>query len=36
MSYKNLADCITDLESNSNLKKISKEVNPFLEIADII
>tara|TARA_B100000902_G_scaffold397426_1_gene461196 strand:+ start:3949 stop:5673 length:1725 start_codon:yes stop_codon:yes gene_type:complete len=35
MSYKNLADCITDLESNSNLKKISKEVNPFLEIADI-
>ena len=35
MSYKNLKSCIDDLESNGMLLRISQEVDPNLEMAEI-
>ena len=35
MSYKSLADCIQDLERIGQVKRISREVDPNLEMADI-
>ncbi len=33
MSYKNLADCITDLEKHGHLVRVKEEVDPYLEMA---
>lgn len=35
MSYKSLHDCLKDLEKNNHLKRVSVEVDPDLEIAEI-
>ncbi|WP_316765672.1 UbiD family decarboxylase [Pedobacter frigiditerrae] len=35
MGYKNLADCIADLEKNGHLIRIKEEVDPYLEMAAI-
>ena len=35
MGYKNLTDCITDLEKHGHLVRIKKEVDPYLEMAAI-
>ena len=35
MTYSNLENCINDLEKNGMLKRISKQVDPNLEMADI-
>ncbi len=35
MGYKSLAECIRDLERTGRLKRISREVDPYLEMADI-
>ncbi|RZK34567.1 MAG: UbiD family decarboxylase, partial [Pedobacter sp.] len=35
MGYKNLADCIADLENNGHLIRIKEEVDPYLEMAAI-
>jgi len=35
MAYKNLADCIQDLEKNGHLIRIKEEVDPHLEMAAI-
>jgi 4-hydroxy-3-polyprenylbenzoate decarboxylase len=35
MGYKNLADCITDLEKHGHLIRIKEQVDPYLEMAAI-
>jgi len=35
MAYKNLEDCLLDLEKNNHLVRITEEVDPFLEMAAI-
>ena len=35
MSYKSIKDCILDLKQNNELKVISKEVDPEIEMASI-
>src|SRR6187402_2952604 len=35
MGYKNLAECVTDLEKNGHLIRIKEEVDPYLEMAAI-
>ncbi len=35
MMYRNLQDCITDLEKNGHLVRIREEVDPYLEMAAI-
>ena len=35
MGYKNLADCIADLEKNGHLIRIKEQVDPYLEMAAI-
>lgn len=35
MSYRNLQDCVLDLEKNGMLLRIQEEVDPYLEIAEI-
>src|SRR5690606_36572854 len=35
MAYKNLADCIQDLEKNGHLIRVKEEVDPHLEMAAI-
>ena len=35
MAYKNLEDCLIDLEKNNHLVRIKEEVNPYLEMAAI-
>ncbi|HHM20395.1 MAG TPA: UbiD family decarboxylase [Bacteroidetes bacterium] len=35
MAYKNLYDCLMDLEKNGHLRRIKKEVDPNLEMASI-
>jgi 4-hydroxy-3-polyprenylbenzoate decarboxylase len=35
MGYKNLAECITDLEKHGHLIRIKEEVDPYLEMAAI-
>jgi len=35
MGYKNLADCVHDLERNGHLIRIKEEVDPYLEMAAI-
>jgi len=35
MGYKNLTDCIADLEKNGHLIRIKEEVDPYLEMAAI-
>ncbi len=35
MAYKSLADCLHDLEKSGQLKRISRQVDPNLEMADI-
>jgi len=36
MSYKSLADCVTDLERNGHLIRVDEPVSPHLEIAAIL
>ena len=35
MAYKNLQECIYDLQKNGEIKVLSEEVNPDLEMASI-
>ncbi|HNH31983.1 MAG TPA: UbiD family decarboxylase [bacterium] len=35
MMYKNLSDCIADLERNGHLIRVNEEVDPYLEMAEI-
>ncbi|MFA6277940.1 MAG: UbiD family decarboxylase [Pedobacter sp.] len=35
MGYKNLAECVSDLEKNGHLIRIKEEVDPYLEMAAI-
>ena len=35
MRYKSLKHCLNDLESNGHLVKISEEIDPYLELAEI-
>lgn len=35
MSYKNLSECLKDLESNGHLVRVREEVDPYLEMAAI-
>ena len=35
MGYQSLADCVADLERNGHLHRVSVEVDPFLEMAEI-
>ena len=35
MHYKNLEDCLTDLERNGHLVRVKEEVDPHLEMAAI-
>jgi 4-hydroxy-3-polyprenylbenzoate decarboxylase len=35
MGYRNLRECITDLEQNGQLIRISQEIDPYLEAAEI-
>ena len=35
MAYKSIRDCVKDLEKNSHLIRIQKEVDPHLEMAEI-
>lgn len=35
MSYRNLRQCVTDLEKNKHLIRIDVEVDPYLEAAAI-
>ena len=35
MSYSSLRECILDLEKNGHLRRISQEVDPYLEMAEI-
>jgi 4-hydroxy-3-polyprenylbenzoate decarboxylase len=35
MGYKNLAECVADLEKHGHLIRIKEEVDPYLEMAAI-
>ena len=35
MGYKNLAECVADLEKHGHLLRIKEEVDPYLEMAAI-
>lgn len=35
MSYRNLQECVADLEANGHLVRIEAEVDPHLELASI-
>ena len=35
MAYKNLEDCLLDLEKNNHLVRIKEEVDPYLDMAAI-
>ena len=35
MAYRNMQECLTDLEAHGHLKRIDAEVDPYLELAAI-
>jgi 4-hydroxy-3-polyprenylbenzoate decarboxylase len=35
MGYKNMSECVSDLEKNGHLVRIKEEVNPYLQMASI-
>ena len=35
MGYRNLRQCVDDLEKSGHLRRVTEEVDPYLEVAEI-